>query len=53
MEQDDLDTTVTGDQAVDGALTLLGGLDARPVREHVAVFESVHGALADRLAENR
>ncbi|MBX9245287.1 hypothetical protein ICW40_10775 [Actinotalea ferrariae] len=41
----------TGDDAVDQAMTALAGLDDRPVREHVAVFEAVHGALADRLAE--
>lgn len=41
----------TGDDAVDQALTALDGLTDRPVREHVAVFEAVHGALADRLAE--
>lgn len=49
MEDDD--TGGTGDDAVDQALTALVGLEGRPVREHVAVFESVHGALADRLAE--
>ncbi|HEY3438089.1 MAG TPA: hypothetical protein VGK35_10420 [Actinotalea sp.] len=53
MEPDDLDTPATGDQSVDAALTLLVGLDERAVRDHVGVFESVHGALADRLAETR
>lgn len=43
----------TGDQAVDAALGVLAGLAERPVREHVAVFDAVHGALADRLAETR
>lgn len=43
---------VTGDQAVDAALGTLSGLEALPVREHVAVFEAVHGALSDRLAEH-
>jgi hypothetical protein len=43
----------TGDQAVDEALSALDRLDGRPVREHVAVFDAVHGALADRLAETR
>ena len=43
----------TGDDAVDAALAQLEGLDDRPVRDHVAVFEAVHGALADRLAESR
>ena len=41
----------TGDASVDAALTALDGLDERPVREHVAVFDAVQGALADRLAE--
>lgn len=45
--------TPTGDQAVDAALGVLDGLPNRPVREHVAVFEAVHGALSDRLAESR
>lgn len=45
--------TRTGDDAVDAALTRLGDLADRPVREHVAVFEHVHGELADRLAESR
>ncbi len=41
----------TGDDAVDQALSVLDGLAERPVREHVGVFEAVHAALADRLAE--
>ncbi|QTE31675.1 hypothetical protein [Pengzhenrongella sicca] len=41
----------TGDAAVDAALTRLGQLDALPVRAHVAVFDAVHGALQDRLAD--
>lgn len=45
--------TRTGDDAVDAALTRLADLSDRPVREHVAVFENVHGELADRLAESR
>ena len=53
MDPDDVETPVTGDHAVDAALTTLQGLDERPVREHVRVFEQVHGALADRLAETR
>lgn len=53
MEQDQTQTPPTGDQAVDAALTTLTGLDGRPVREHVAVFDAIHGALADRLAETR
>lgn len=43
---------VTGDQAVDAALGTLEGLDALPVRDHVAVFDAVHGALSDRLSEH-
>lgn len=43
----------TGDHAVDEALRALAGLDDHPVREHVAVFDSVHRALSDRLAETR
>ncbi|WP_258726823.1 hypothetical protein [Cellulomonas sp. NS3] len=41
----------TGDHAVDEALTLLATLDALPLREHVAVFDGVHTALQDRLAD--
>lgn len=44
---------MTGDQAVDGALGVLETLQERSVREHVAAFEAVHGALSDRLAETR
>lgn len=43
---------VTGDQAVDAALGTLEGLHELPVREHVGVFEAVHGALSDRLTEH-
>ena len=49
--QPDEDAPGTGDDAVDAALTRLAGLDELPVREHVAVFDAVHGALADRLSE--
>ena len=45
------DERLTGDASVDEATGMLEGLDGRPVREHVAVFEAVQGALADRLAE--
>lgn len=41
----------TGDDAVDAALAPLDGLDELPVREHVAVFDAVHTALQDRLAD--
>lgn len=47
------DPARTGDPEVDAALAHLEDLADRPVREHVAVFEAVHGALADRLAESR
>ncbi|MDT0166158.1 hypothetical protein Q9R32_11410 [Actinotalea sp. AC32] len=43
----------SGDDAVDEAMTVLDGLEDRPVREHVAVFDAVHGALSDRLADGR
>jgi len=48
---DDLGAERSGDGSVDAALTLLGGLDGVPVREHVAVFDAVHGALQDRLSD--
>lgn len=41
----------SGDHAVDEALTLLATLDVLPLREHVAVFDGVHTALQDRLAD--
>ncbi|NLF04110.1 MAG: hypothetical protein GX593_03755 [Actinomycetales bacterium] len=43
----------TGDQVVDEALEVIFDLDSRPLREHVTAFESVHGALQDRLAEGQ
>ncbi len=39
------------DPAVDEALARLAELDTLPVREHVRVFEAVHAALQDRLAD--
>lgn len=51
--QDGATQPATGDQAVDAALGTLESLEGRPVREHVAIFDAVHGALADRLAETR
>jgi hypothetical protein len=42
----------TGDQAVDEATLLLDGIGDAPLRDHVAAFEAVHGALADRLNEH-
>lgn len=47
---DDGDAT-TADAAVDEALSRLAGLEDQPVRAHVAVFDAVHGALQDRLAD--
>lgn len=41
----------TGDHAVDEALTRLESLAGSPLREHVAVFDAVHSALQDRLAD--
>lgn len=37
---------------VDAALARLDGLGDAALREHVEVFEAVHAALQDRLAEN-
>lgn len=42
---------VTGDAAVDRALSRLSDLAALPVGEHLSVLESVHTALQDRLAD--
>ena len=44
-------TTATSDAAVDEALSRLAGLEDQPLRAHVAVFDAVHGALQDRLAD--
>ena len=41
----------TSDDAVDQALSALAGLEDQPLRDHVAVFDAVHGALQDRLAD--
>jgi len=41
----------TSDDAVDEALSRLSGLEDQPLRAHVAVFDAVHGALQDRLAD--
>ncbi|MBO3085928.1 hypothetical protein [Cellulomonas fengjieae] len=41
----------TSDDAVDEALSALAGLEEQPLRNHVAVFEAVHGSLQDRLAD--
>jgi hypothetical protein len=41
----------TGDDRVDEAVAGVGRLPGRPVDEHVAVFEEVHGRLRDILGE--
>ncbi len=41
----------TGDHAGDEALTGLDRLTAAHVKEHVAIFESIHSVLQDRLAD--
>jgi hypothetical protein len=46
-----VDVATTGDAAVDEALSVLEGLEERPLREHLDVLDSVHRALQDRLAD--
>ncbi|GIG40962.1 hypothetical protein [Cellulomonas phragmiteti] len=46
------DAPVTGDDAVDEALRRLSDLAGQDLRQQVAVFEDVHGALQDRLADS-
>jgi hypothetical protein len=41
----------TGDQAVDEALTRLAEVTDLGLREQLAVFDAVHAALQDRLAD--
>jgi hypothetical protein len=41
----------TGDDRVDEVVGNLGRLPGRPVEEHVAVLEEVHGRLRDILGE--
>ena len=41
----------TGDARVDDAVAGLGRLQGRPVDEHVAILEEVHGQLRDILGE--
>ena len=41
----------TGDDRVDETMAGLGRLPGRPVEEHVAVLEEVHGRLRDILGE--
>ncbi|TQL04388.1 hypothetical protein [Cellulomonas sp. SLBN-39] len=41
----------TGDSAVDEALLAVVDVDQLPLREQLSVFEAVHGALQDRLAD--
>ena len=45
------DVMSASDDAVDEALSRLDGLEDQPLRAHVAVFDAVHGALQDRLAD--
>lgn len=47
----DQDRSATGDDAVDAALTRLETIDGAPLSQHVAVFDAVHAALQDRLAD--
>jgi hypothetical protein len=42
-------TGTTGDPQVDAALDKLADLADRPLNEHPAVFEQIHGALAGAL----
>lgn len=51
MHSSDSTPPTTGDDGVDAALTRLQDLDTLPVREHIGVFEAVHGALQERLAD--
>ncbi len=51
VERGPVEPGQTGDAAVDEALRVLDGLAERPLTEHVAAFDAVHGALQDRLAE--
>ncbi|WP_426595411.1 hypothetical protein ACPPVS_07555 [Cellulomonas sp. McL0617] len=51
MSESDDGYGTTADAAVDEALSRLDGLEDQPLRAHVAVFEAVHGALQDRLAD--
>jgi hypothetical protein len=50
-DPDDEGTPVTGDPAVDEAVSGLEGLPSLPVDEHPPVYEAVHRALQDRLAD--
>jgi len=43
--------TPTGDERVDDAVAGLSRLPGRPVDEHIAVLEEVHGRLRDILGE--
>ncbi len=44
--------STTGDTVVDLALAPLADVTDIPVRDRVAVFEQVHAALQDRLADS-
>jgi hypothetical protein len=41
----------TGDQTVDAAVAPLADLSLAPLEDHPAVYEGVHRALTDRLAD--
>lgn len=45
------DAPLTGDATVDAALTALETLEDRSLPERVTVFDAIHAALAERLAE--
>ena len=45
------DAAPTGDTRVDNAAAGLGRLQGRPVDEHVAILEEVHGQLRDILGD--
>ncbi|WP_146840933.1 hypothetical protein [Cellulomonas composti] len=51
VDEVSIDDVPVVDEAVREALRLLDGLPERPLAEHVAVLDAVHGALQDRLAE--
>jgi hypothetical protein len=50
-ERSGADLAPTGDARVDDAVAGLNRLEGRPVDEHVAILEEVHGRLRDILGE--
>ena len=50
-ERSAADAAPTGDARVDDAVAGLNRLEGRPVDEHVAILEEVHGRLRDILGE--